>query len=180
MSDAFSDHYEGRNPWDVGSSSVRGTLPLDERIHYARRDYFSKLEAYLKLAKENLDKRKLASAEKLVSRSASVLDKLSGGNVTRGLSKTLKSLANDDQSAWARLLCSIDSMNDFYSFERLSPFSQEGVTVVECNGDSIKLPKGELRNKLQIVLPAKRESMSRYLAVTGGIGPLQIVILPGK
>jgi hypothetical protein len=98
----------------------------------------------------------------------------------KGLSKTLKSLVNEDQSAWGRLLCSIDSQVTFDEFAGLSPFSNEGINIVQCNGDSIRLLKGELKVLLDQVLPTKREPMSRYLAVTSGIGHLQVVVFSGE
>lgn len=168
MSDAFTD--------------ANGKIPvaLDERIRFAKSEYLSRLWDYLSLVKVSLDKRRRASAEKHVFRSAARWDDLAGGSVSKELPKTLKSLVNADQSAWACLLCSIDFKIKFYDFVSISPFSFEGLNVIECNGDSIRLLHGEFKDLLQKALPARCRSMSQYLVVSPGIERVQLVVFPGK
>ena len=185
MSDAATDSADTtRNGYygdgENNNERSRNMRPLDDRIIIVRSNYYDQLHQYLVLVKNTKDKRKRALSEKLVMVLVAKWDDLAGGTNKKWLSKNLKLLVKNDRTAWASLLCSIDSETTLYIFVRLSPFSIYGVNIIQCNGNSIKLLQGNLKDTLEKALPDRSKSMSRFLVIiTPSVSAFNIDLFPG-
>jgi hypothetical protein len=166
MSDASTDGGEIRQ------------LSLDERIRRAKSHYLRHLKEYLRLVAKSKDKRRLESGKKAVLRAGNDWDKWQGIDFAKNLS--LEAILKNDRIVWARLLGKLDSKSYFDEFLSLSPFEDENVTLVECNGHSIKVVQGSLKDSLELSLPPERKALSRYLVIGPRVNPHGVGVIAAE